>query len=102
MLNDWWCICTYQQSHINHIHDAVLDYMNRKNLPFSGIVHNAGLGYHAPLEIHALDDIRRLFEVNFFGPIAVTQRFLPLIREQQVGYRVLGRVNNLHALYEFI
>ena len=59
--------------------------MKKFNLPFSGIVHNAGLGYHAPLETHDLEDIRRMFDVNFFGAIALTQKFLPLIRQEQVS-----------------
>ena len=79
------CVLFNLQDHINHVHDAVTDYMKKTRLPFSGIVHNAGLGYHAPLETHNLDDIRRMFDVNFFGAIHLTQRFLPLIRQEQVS-----------------
>ncbi len=48
--------------------------------PFS-LVNNAGIAVAAPLELLALEDLRRQFEVNVFGQVAVTQAFLPLIRE---------------------
>src|SRR5580700_688818 len=38
------------------------------------LVNNAGIGVNAPVEVFALDQWRLLFEVNFFGHIAVTQR----------------------------
>ena len=46
------------------------------------LVNNAGIAVAAPLEILALDDLRRQFEVNVFGQVAVTQAFLPLIRKR--------------------
>ncbi len=47
-----------------------------------GIVNNAGIGIGGPLEFIDLDEVRRQFEVNFFGQIAVTQAFIPILREQ--------------------
>ena len=43
----------------------------------SGLVNNAGIAYGGPVEFLELDELRRAFEVNFFGAIAVTQAFLP-------------------------
>lgn len=45
-----------------------------------GLVNNAGIAYGGPVETLELDEVRRLFEVNFFGLIAVTQALLPLLR----------------------
>lgn len=45
-----------------------------------GLVNNAGIGVGGPLEFADLDEVRRQFEVNVFGPLAVTQAFLPLLR----------------------
>lgn len=45
-----------------------------------GLVNNAGIGFGGPLEFVDLDEVRRGFEVNVFGPLAVTQAFLPLLR----------------------
>jgi len=46
-----------------------------------GLVNNAGIVVGGPLEHIALDDLRRQFEVNVFGQIAVTQAVLPLLRQ---------------------
>ena len=47
------------------------------------LVNNAGIGVNAPVEVFAIDEWRRLFEVNFFGHIAVIQTLLPaLIRKK--------------------
>jgi NAD(P)-dependent dehydrogenase (short-subunit alcohol dehydrogenase family) len=57
-----------------------------------GLINNAGWGDPGPLEYVPLDDIRRQFEVNVFGPIAVTQAFLPLVR------RAVGRIVNMGSV----
>ena len=58
----------------------------------SGLVNNAGLPSGGPVEFLALDDVRRRFDVNFFGVIAVTQAFLPLLRLAQ------GRIVNMSSV----
>jgi NAD(P)-dependent dehydrogenase (short-subunit alcohol dehydrogenase family) len=45
-----------------------------------GLVNNAGISVQGPLEYLPLDDLRRQFEVNVTGQVAVTQAFLPQIR----------------------
>jgi NAD(P)-dependent dehydrogenase (short-subunit alcohol dehydrogenase family) len=44
------------------------------------IVNNAGICVVGPVECVTLEEWRRQFEVNFFGPIAILQRLLPLMR----------------------
>jgi len=46
----------------------------------AGLVNNAGIVVHGPVEFIPLNDWRRQFEVNVFGQIAVTQMMLPLLR----------------------
>jgi NAD(P)-dependent dehydrogenase (short-subunit alcohol dehydrogenase family) len=41
------------------------------------LVNNAGMALNIPVEAFAIDEWRRLFEVNLFGHIAVTQTLLP-------------------------
>lgn len=36
-----------------------------------------------PIEHHHMNDVRRLFDVNFFGNVALTQAFMPLAREDK-------------------
>lgn len=45
-----------------------------------GLVNNAAVAFTSPLEFVPLDDLRRLFEVNLFGQLAIIQKFLPLLR----------------------
>lgn len=51
--------------------------------PLRGIVNNAGIAVPGPLEFLPVDELRRQFEVNFFGAIAVTQAFLPMLRSSK-------------------
>jgi len=52
-----------------------------------GLVNNAGIGVFGPLEIIPLEQFRTLMEVNVTGQLAVTQAFLPLLR--QAGGRIV-------------
>lgn len=45
------------------------------------LVSNAGRNHFMPILDEDLDTVRGLFEINFFGPIALTQAFAPLLRE---------------------
>jgi len=58
----------------------------------AGLVNNAGIAVGGPLEFLSLDSIRHQFEVNVIGQIAVTQAFLPLLREGN------GRVVNMGSM----
>lgn len=60
--------------------------------PLRAVVNNAGIGINVPVEAFAIDDWRKLFEVNLFGHVAVTQTLLPaLIRSR-------GRVVNISSV----
>jgi NAD(P)-dependent dehydrogenase (short-subunit alcohol dehydrogenase family) len=61
------------------------------NAGLAGLVNNAGVGFLSPLEFVPLDELRWLFEVNFFGLLAVTQAFLPLLRQRR------GRIVNISS-----
>jgi NAD(P)-dependent dehydrogenase (short-subunit alcohol dehydrogenase family) len=54
----------------------------------AGLVNNAGVGFVSPLEFIPLSELRWMFEVNVFGLLAVTQAFLPLLR--QGGGRIVN------------
>ena len=58
----------------------------------SGLVNNAGIAISGPLEYLPIEDLRRQLEVNVIGQIAVTQAFLPLIRQAQ------GRIVNIGSV----
>jgi NAD(P)-dependent dehydrogenase (short-subunit alcohol dehydrogenase family) len=58
----------------------------------AGLVNNAGIGVPAPLEFQPMADFRTQLEVNLFGPVAMIQAFLPLIR------RGRGRIVNVGSI----
>ena len=56
------------------------------------LVNNAAIQANVPIEVFAIDEWRRMFEVNLFGQVAVTQALLPaLIRSK-------GRVVNISSV----
>lgn len=57
-----------------------------------GLVNNAGIAVGSPLEYVDLEALRRQFEVNVFGLVAVTQAFLPLLRAAR------GRIVNVGSV----
>lgn len=56
-----------------------------------GLVNNAGIALGGPLEFFPLAELRKQFDVNVFGLIEVTQKFLPLLR-RGVASRGRGKV----------
>jgi NAD(P)-dependent dehydrogenase (short-subunit alcohol dehydrogenase family) len=57
-----------------------------------GLVNVAGIGMVGPVEYITSRDWERIFNVNVFGQIAVTQAFLPLIRRKR------GRIANISSV----
>ena len=55
-----------------------------------GLVNNAGIGFGGPIELTDLDRMRAGYEVNVFGPIAVSQAFLPLLRRGGTDARLVN------------
>lgn len=53
-----------------------------------GVVNNAGIAIAGPLEYLPLEELRKQFEINVFGALAVTQAALPLLR-RTAGARVI-------------
>jgi NAD(P)-dependent dehydrogenase (short-subunit alcohol dehydrogenase family) len=58
----------------------------------AGLVNNAGIAVAAPLEFLPVEELRRQLEINVVGQVAVTQAFLPHLREGN------GRVVNVGSI----
>jgi NAD(P)-dependent dehydrogenase (short-subunit alcohol dehydrogenase family) len=58
----------------------------------AGLVNNAGIFFGGALEFSPIEDIRKEFDINVFGTIAVTQAFLPLLRTAR------GRIVNMSSI----
>jgi NAD(P)-dependent dehydrogenase (short-subunit alcohol dehydrogenase family) len=54
--------------------------------PIDILVNNAGYGHEGLLEESSIDELRRQFEVNVFGPVAVIQAVLPYMRKRRAGH----------------
>ncbi len=50
------------------------------------LVNNAGIGYFGAIEESEEDEVRRMFEINFWGLAAVTKAVLPTLRKQRSGH----------------
>ncbi len=62
------------------------------NREFAGLVNNAGIAVAAPLEYLPVEELRRQLDVNVVGQLAVTQAFIPLLREAR------GRIVNIGSV----
>ena len=58
------------------------------------MVDNAGIGVTSPTELVPLDALRLQFEVNVIGQVAVTQAFLPLLRQAKGRIVVIGSIGD--------
>ncbi len=50
------------------------------------VVNNAGFGFAGSIEEASIEEIRNVFEANFFGALQVTQAVLPTLRKQKSGH----------------
>src|SRR5204863_7613012 len=53
--------------------------------PIDVLVNSAGVGMALPASTATMDDVRRVFGVNFFGPVALTLAVLPGMLERRRG-----------------
>jgi NAD(P)-dependent dehydrogenase (short-subunit alcohol dehydrogenase family) len=58
----------------------------------AGLVNNAGIGIFGPLEILPVAQFRRLMEVNVTAQLAVTQAFLPMLRQARGRIVMIGSI----------
>ncbi len=52
------------------------------------LVNNAGIGYFGAIEESEEDEVRRMFEINFWGLANITNEVLPIMRVQRSGHIV--------------
>ncbi|MGC1459195.1 MAG: SDR family oxidoreductase [Steroidobacteraceae bacterium] len=62
------------------------------------LINNAGINLGGPLMHQPLAQVRRVFEVNVFGLLAVTQAFLPYLGAQRGRVGPPGRVVNIGSV----
>jgi NAD(P)-dependent dehydrogenase (short-subunit alcohol dehydrogenase family) len=63
------------------------------------LVNNAGIGYFGAVEESEDDEVRRMFEINFFGLAKMTQEVLPIMRAQRSGHII--NITSIGGLVSF-
>lgn len=63
------------------------------------LVNNAGYGLIGAEEAVSMEDVRDLFEVNFFGLVELTQKVLPIMRKNNQGHIInISSTSGVRAL----
>jgi NAD(P)-dependent dehydrogenase (short-subunit alcohol dehydrogenase family) len=81
--------------------ELIIDVTDPPPLSFDrldALVNNAGIGISAPLENLPADQLRRQFEVNVVGQLAVTQAVLPALRAARGRIVIMGSIGGRSAL----
>lgn len=64
----------------------------------NGLINNAGVAVAGPMLHIPIDEVRQQFEINYFGQIAVTQAFAPLLGADSALTGAPGRIINISSL----
>ncbi|MGO7040070.1 oxidoreductase [Rhizobium acaciae] len=68
--------------------DDVVDQAEEEHGPVDVLINNAGYGHEGVLEESPIEEMRRQFEVNVFGAVAIAKAFLPRFRARRQGFIV--------------
>jgi NAD(P)-dependent dehydrogenase (short-subunit alcohol dehydrogenase family) len=76
---------------------AAVDHVLSSAGRIDALVNNAGLGSIGPFEDYSEDELRALFETNFFGAVRMMKAVLPSMRDQGSG--VIVNVSSISGLF---
>ncbi len=65
--------------------EQFVEYIDNNIGQIDCLINNAGLGALGFVETFSLEQARKVFDVNLFGPLALTKAFMPLLRRQKQG-----------------
>ncbi|WP_017348190.1 oxidoreductase [Pantoea sp. A4] len=77
--------CELDITHFSAI-DAVIAEVESRIGPIDVLVNNAGYGHEGVMEESSLDEMRRQFDVNVFGAVAMIKAVLPFMRQRRRGH----------------
>lgn len=67
--------------------------------PVDILINNAGYGHEGIIEESSMDELRKQFDVNFFGVVAITKALLPYFRARRSG--LIINVSSIVGLISF-
>ena len=70
--------------------------LNGKTL--SGLVNNAGIAVAGPLQYLPMEDLDRQLDINLYGPLRITQAFLPMLGASKAFHGAPGRIVNMSSV----
>lgn len=65
---------------------AMVNAVEREDGPIDILIANAGYGHEGLFEESSMDELRRQFEVNVFGTVALMKAALPAMRARRTGH----------------
>lgn len=65
---------------------ALVDHLVQEFKAIDVLVNNAGFGFTGAVEATSETELRKVFDVNFFGTMALTNAVLPIMRKQRKGH----------------
>lgn len=66
--------------------EQVIDRIIQNHHSIDILIHNAGICYIGPVDSMTPEEAQHQFQVNFFGPVRLTQLALPYMRKQKSGH----------------
>jgi NAD(P)-dependent dehydrogenase (short-subunit alcohol dehydrogenase family) len=79
---------------------AVVAQVEARIGPIDVLVNNAGYGHEGTVEESPLEDLRKQFEVNVFGAVAVIKAVLPYMRQRRQGH--ILNITSMGGLVTFL
>lgn len=58
---------------------AAVDLVSEQSGALNYLICNAGRNHFMPILDEDLDTVKKIFDINFYGPLAITQAFAPLL-----------------------
>ena len=65
--------------------ESAISYILKKEGRIDVLINNAGMGITGAIEETPIEEMRKVFDTNFFGTLEVTQAVIPHMRSQKAG-----------------
>ncbi|PNF35912.1 Short-chain dehydrogenase/reductase family 9C member 7 [Cryptotermes secundus] len=85
-----------KEDHVKRAVETVTNSLGVKTL--WAVVNNAGIATVGNMEWMSVETVKRVFDVNTFGPVAVTNAFLPLLRKSRGRVVIISSLAGLHII----